>query len=351
MGLFGSKSGTIGLDIGADSVKATELSMGKDSFRLTTYGMIGLPQGTIQQSEIANPSELVTALKELKKKTKMNTNNAVVGISGPNVIVKNIVMTYMSPEELENQIYWEAEQFIPMNIDEVNLDYAVLGQPKPEDAQMDVVLVAAKKDFVNSYVDVVTQAGLNPVVVDIAAFALENMYAVNYPTYPDQTVILADIGAQQIKLIVLDGGLNVFSRDINLGGAVFTEEIRNQLGVSFEEAENLKMGGGSQEIPVEVQDILTSVSQTFASEIQRSLDFYLASSSNNPIKSIYLSGGGSLTPGLPQVISERTSFPVELVNPFARIEYSEKQFSAESIHTLGPIAATSVGLALRSKDD
>lgn len=352
MGLFGSsKSGIIGLDIGADSIKATELTASKDSFQLNTFGLVHMPQGCLNQGEIMNPAELVTALKELKKTTKFNTGNVAVGLSGNNVIVKNITVPYMSREELEDQIYWEAEQYIPMNINEINLDFAVLGEPKPEDGQMDVVLAAAKKDFVSAYVETISQAGFNILVADVASFALENMFTINYPVQPDQTVILADIGAQQIKLSVLDGGLGVFSRDINVGASLFTEEIRNQLGVSFEEAENLKVGGGQgQDLPVEVQDIITSVSQTFASEIQRSLDFYLASASNNPITGIYLAGGGALTPGLPQIIQERTTFGVELVNPFARINYSQKQFPAETMYTLGPIAATSVGLALRLKE-
>ena len=352
MGLFGSKkSSLIGLDIGADSIKATELVAGKDNFKLATFGMIHLPQGTIHQGTILNPADVTSALKELKKTSKFNTTNVAFGISGANIIVKNIVVSYMSKEELDNQIYWEAEQFIPMDINEVNLDYSILGNPRPEDGQMDVVLAAAKKDFVNTYIEVISEAGFNPQVADVAAFALENMYNANYPVHPDKAVILVDVGAQQINIAVIDGGINVFTRDIDLGSSLFTEEIRNQLGVSFEEAENLKIGGkNQQEVPVEVQDIIASVSQTFASEIQRSLDFYLASASNNPISNIYLAGGGALTLGLPQIIQERTGFAVELVNPFARIEYSERQFPAETMATIGPIAALSVGLAVRRED-
>ncbi|MCX8012045.1 MAG: pilus assembly protein PilM, partial [Desulfobacterota bacterium] len=242
-------------------------------------------------------------------------------------------------------------QYIPFDIEEVNIDYQVLGINEANPEQMEILLVAAKKSLINEYVEVIQEAGLEPVIVDIDAFALENAYEFNY--LDEKTpVALVDMGAGVININVVKEGKSSFSRDIFMGGNKLSEGIRRELKVSEEEAEILKRGGEVEQVDyARLDKIVQDISLALAVEIQRSLDLHAASSSGEEIKKIYLTGGTSQILGFKELISKRVGIPVEFLDPFRAIKFSEDQFDPEYIKEIKPIAAVGVGLALRKLED
>jgi type IV pilus assembly protein PilM len=321
--------------------------------------MVPLPAEAIVDGAIMNASAVVDALNELITQEKVKNRMVATSVSGHSVIVKKIKLPQMSEQELEESIQWEAEQYIPFDVTDVNIGVQILGQDEQDVGQMDVLLVAAKKDLINDYTNVLTEAGLAPLIMDVDAFAIENMFEANYGAPEGQTVLLANIGASTINLNILRNGVTAFTRDISMGGNQFTEEIQKQLNVSYEEAESLKLGGelgGPSEttdavIPQEVGGIIRSVSEALASEIQRSLDFFLATSTEDRIAKVYLSGGSAKVPGLPSVVESKLGLGVEVVNPFKSVSIDEKNFNVTHINEVAPAAAVAVGLGLRYVGD
>ncbi|MCK6527883.1 pilus assembly protein PilM [Myxococcota bacterium] len=354
--LFSRPKGTVGLDIGSSYIKVLELGPSKGGHGLVNFGMKKLPPEAIVDGALMNSNVIVESIRELLQTHRIRTKDVVTSVSGHSVIIKKINMPAMSREELEESIQWEAEQYIPFDINDVNIDVQILSNAGSDSEQMEVLLAAAKKDMINDYVAIIQEAGLNPVVIDVDSFAVENMFEVNYDVDPGQTVVLVNIGASIVNINVLRGGATAFTRDITLGGNQYTEEIQKQLNVSYEEAEALKIGGeiirdAQAVVPEEVQGIIQNVSDNVATEIQRSLDFYTATSSEDRISKIYLSGGSARIPGLTRTIQARSSVDVEIVNPFRRIEIDERNFNVGFLNEVAPMAAVAVGLALRKAGD
>jgi type IV pilus assembly protein PilM len=257
----------------------------------------------------------------------------------------------MSQDELADSIQWEAEQYIPFDINDVRLDYVVLGGGGAGD-QMEVLLVAVKRDKVNDYTSVISQAGKTPALVDVDAFAIQNAYEVNYEVDPLKTVALINMGAGVTNINVIARGSTVFWRDITFGGNQFTEELQRELNLSFEQAELLKRGESvGRHAPGDVRPVLDGVSAEMASEIQKTFDFYSATSSEGPVDELVLSGGCALTPNLQQVLRDRFQVPVELMNPLRRIHYRESDFDSAWLDSIAPMLAVAVGLAVRRQGD
>ena len=260
-------------------------------------------------------------------------------------------MPIMTSEELKEQVRWEAEQYIPFDINDVYLDAEVVMKDEQGTGQMEVLLVAAKKDLVYDMASVITAAGLKPTIVDVDVFALQNSFEINYFASEQETVVLVNVGASVININVLSKGYSNFTRDIIAGCRQYEEEIQKQLGVSAEEAEAFLLGGKEGDnagvIPKEVEPILFSVSDTLAGQIQRSLDFFAATNADR----IYLSGGGAKIPALGRTIEEVLSIPVEIFNPFKNIDIASRGFDEAYLENIAPLAAVSVGLALRSKEE
>jgi type IV pilus assembly protein PilM len=260
----------------------------------------------------------------------------------------------MTQEELEESIQWEAEQYIPFDVKDVNIDVQILTPADSDNGagQMDVLLVAAKKDMINDYTSVVAEAGLNPVCVDVDAFAVQNSFEINYDLPRNETVVLVNAGASVVNINVLARGLTTFTRDVTMGGNQFTEEIQKQLNVSYDEAEKLKVGGDAAQdsdsvVPQEVERVIQGVADQMAGEIQRSLDFYTATAADSHIARLYLSGGTAKIPALFKVIEQRVGVPVEILNPFKGIEIDNRRFDPNYVMEIAPSAAVGVGLALR----
>lgn len=346
MALF-EKNELIGLDIGSHSIKAVELSWRKKSPQLKHFGIIPLPPEAIVDGAFMDSASIVESIRSLVDGLKVRTKNVAVSISGHSVYIKSINVPTMSEAQLEESIKWEAEQQIPFDIEDVNLDFQILDEPMSPD-QMPVLLVAAKKDMINDYTAVIEEAGLTPMIVDVDAFAIENAFNLNFESTPEEVVALVNIGASVMNINILKGGTSAFTRDISIGGRQITEEIQKRLKMTFEEAEALKTkerDAGAQN--AEIEKIIQSTAEQLGTEVRRSLEFFAASSSVGEIRKIYLSGGCAKIQMLPGLIEERIGTPVEVFNPFSKIEYDLDHYSPEYIKQVAPLAAVGVGLAIR----
>jgi type IV pilus assembly protein PilM len=270
------------------------------------------------------------------------------------VIIKKIAVPRMTPEELEEQIPWEAEHHIPFAKDDVEIDHELINAQNAQ-GQMELLLVAAKKEVVGDYAAVAREAQLTPVVVDVAAFTLQNAFEVNYQVAGNETVALMNVGAAISNINIISGGVSTFTRDVTIGGNAFTEEIQKQLNVSYDEAEALKIGGNRADadsvVPQEVERVLGSVAEQMAGEIQRSLDFYASTAADSHLAKVLLSGGTAKIPALFKTIEQRVGVPVEILNPFKNIEIDNRRFDPAHIMDIAPTAAVAVGLALRRPGD
>ena len=340
----------IGLDIGSSAIKMVQLKESKRGFQLLNFGSVQLPPEAIIDGALMNSTVIVSTIRELIQSQRIRHKETGIAISGHSVIIKKIPVPTMTDDELEEQIHWEAEQHIPFDINDVEIDYEVLTR-RDDQGQMDILLVAAKKDEINDYTSVARESKLNPLVVDIDAFALQNAYEMNYGADPNETVALLNIGASLTTINILQGGVTMFTRDMASGGNGITEEIQKQLGVSFEEAEAYKTGGIGGEatdvVPEEVHSIVRQVVESLAGEIQRSLDFYLATSAGGDVDRIFVVGGTARLRSLVQAIEDRARVPVDFLDPFRRVTIDERHVDVNLLRELSPQAAVCVGLALR----
>jgi type IV pilus assembly protein PilM len=348
--MFGKK-GTIGLDIGSSLIKVMQLNELSSGYELELFDMVSISPDLIVEGSIIDAIRLTETLKELLRTARVKAKNAVISVSGhSSVIIKRISLPEMTDEELNESIRFEAEQYVPFDIEDVNLDFQILG-PKEEPGQMDVILVAVKKDIINDYISVVREAGLNPVIVDVDAFALENMYGVSYEIEPNKNVALVNIGASTINMNILRGGVSVFTRDSSIGANLITEALQKEYSIPYEDAERLKRGEALEKVtPEEAQVIITHVFGDVFNEVSRSLGYFRSSTSQQEINEIILSGGCALIHDFPRLLSEKIAIEVRKAEPFRNIQIP-KQFDRSFIEEIAPIAAVAVGLAIRRPED
>ena len=354
---FSRTQSVIGLDIGSSHIKLLKLDHDAraNQWRLTSFGMAELPPEAIVDGAVMNTNVIVDGIQELVQQHRIKTKQVVASVSGNSVIIKRINLPVMTIDELEESIQWEAEQYIPFDINDVNIDVQILEGSGEDPGQMEVLLVAARKDLVNEHLSIIQQAGLKPVVMDVDSFAVANMFEMNYGI-EEGAIALINIGAANVNIHILRNGVSAFTRDIGIGGRQFTEEIQRTLNISYEEAEAMKLGGSgemdaSAVVPQEVEQVLSSVGEGLASEVQRSLDFYLSTSAGGNLNKVYLSGGAARTPGLSRAISQQTGIPVEIVDPFRAIQIDERAFNPAYLNDIAPQAAVVVGLASRRPGD
>jgi type IV pilus assembly protein PilM len=347
-------SNLVGLDIGSTHLKVSLIKEGRTRHRLVNFGIKPLPQETIVDRHIMNAQAVVDALKELFSEKKLRRKDVAISISGHSVIIKKIEMPLMRGEELEEQARWEAEQYIPYNINDVELDYQVL-QRRPTEGAMDLLLVAAKKDEIVDYVDVVTRAGLRPHVIDIDAFAMQNAFEMNYGSEVRGTVALVDIGASLTRLNIVRDGVTMFIRDISGGGQAITEEIRKELGITYEEAESYKVGAShpasADVIPIEVNELLEKSGDSLAAEIQRSIDFYLATVEGQTLVAVFLAGGAANSHYIGDAIARRSGVPVQVLNAFRQVQIDPSRYDEAKLRAFTAQAVVSVGLSARKRKE
>ena len=353
--------GYLGLDIGSHSIKAVELRASRGgAWKLHRMGIHKLPPETIVDGAIMNSSAIVEGIRELITRQKIKARDVITSVSGHSVIIKKVSLPSMTEDELIESIQWEAEQYIPFPIGDVFLDTQVLSRAQDDAGQMDVLLVAAKKEMVQEYTNVIREAGLNPLIVDVAAFAVENAYEINHENAGSQEIVaLVNVGASLVSINILSDGVTAFTRDINMGGNQFTEEIQKKLNVSYEEAEALKLGGnlsGTHStteaiVPQEVGSILRSTAESLAVEIQRSIDFFLATASGLKLTRLYLSGGTAKIVGLSESLQTMLQTQVEVADPFKSLAVSSKDFDPDYLRDIAPMVTVAVGLASRRLGD
>ena len=352
MRLLKSKE-VVGVDVGTSAVKIVELKETSKGFQLENFAVGAIPPQAIVDGAIMDAGAIVDTLMSLVREYKIKRKQACMGLSGHSVIVKKISLPAMSEDELEESIHWEAEQYIPFDIDDVNLDFQILDTAEPvEEGKMDVLLVAVKRDKIDEYTSVVMQAGMSPVIVDLDAFALQNAYEINYEVVPDKNIALVNVGAGIMNINVLRNGMSTFTRDISIGGNQYTEAIQKGLHVSVEDAEKLKTGEVIAEVDAEaVRGIMGSVNENLSVEIQRSFDFFRATSTDQDVDTIILSGGCALIGGLDEFLKSRLGINIEICDPFQSIIVNEKKFDPQYIARHAPTAAVAMGLALRKAGD
>jgi type IV pilus assembly protein PilM len=351
--LFGSKKGLVGVDIGSSAVKAVELKPGGrgGEYHLVKLGLEPLPPEAIVDGAIMDSGAVIDAIQRLFSANKIKTNDVATSVSGNAVIVKKISLPQMTQEELAESIHWEAEQYIPFDIQDVALDYELI-EGSGSGGNMDVMLIAVKKDKISDYTSAISQAGKTAAVVDVDVFALQNAYEVNYGIDPGRVVALLNVGASIMNINIVKGGTSIFNRDIAVGGNQYTDAIQKDLNLSFEQAENLKKGARVEGAAREnLGPILQAVSENIALEIQKTFDFFKATSSEDRIDRIFLSGGTSKVQGLQDLLSDRFEAGVEIMNPFNNVIYNPRDFDPDFISEIGPSAAIAVGLAVRKVAD
>jgi len=349
--MFMGGKGTLGLDIGSSYIKVVQLRDIKSGYELDLFDMSPIPPEIIVDGSIIDSFRLVDSLRELLRKAKVRMKDTAVSIAGhSSVIIKRISLPEMSEEELFESIKFEAEQYVPFNIEDVNLDFQILG-PKEEPGQMDVILVAVKKDIINEYVSAATEAGLNPIIVDVNPFALENMYEINYEIEPDKNVAIVNIGASTINMNILKGGISVFTRDSAVGSNLHTEALQKEFNLTYENAERLKRGNPVENVPPEdAASVIASASEEIIAEVTRSFEYYRSTTVQEDINEVILSGGGALVKDFPRLFEKQVGIETKLVEPFRNIEIAKRLDSAY-LEEMAPIAAVATGLALRRQGD
>jgi len=346
------RKGLVGLDIGTSSVKAVQLQRSGSTYRLVALGIAPIHPETIVDGVIMDAPAVSRAIQQIFEQNKIDVKEVAVSVSGHSVIVKKIRVPRMKRAELREGIAWEAEQHIPFSIEDVNLDFQLLGSEGQGEGEMDVLLVAVKKDTVNEYVAAVSAAGLKAVVVDVDAFALENALEISRDVKPTDVVALVNIGAAVTTINVLQGGVSEFTRDSDLAGNRYTDSLQKGLGIGYEQAEALKMGSGDLgHDSGKVKPVIEKVNSELAGEIRRSFEFYGSSVQGRPIHRVVLSGGCARLPDLSSYLSQALALPVEIANPFRGITADRKKFDPEYLAFVAPQMAVGVGLALREPDD
>jgi type IV pilus assembly protein PilM len=348
----------VGLDIGSSSVKVCELySLGNRNgvrYRLQKLGIVQLPNDSVVDGDIIDSNAVVAAIRDVLAGQKIKSKDAAISLCGQQVMIKKMTFQIMSQSELAESIRWEAESFFPagQSIDSYVLDYAVLEERK-SDGNMDVILVACRKDKFESYVNCAVQAGLKPAQVGVDVFALQSAYEANTePGEYDEVVALINMGACFTNLCILIGRKSVFWRDIAFGGNRYTEKVMNDWSVTRDGAESLKQGNPAENRePAEVEPSLAAVSDSFADELSRNADFFRTTFKVDRLDRIVLSGGGAKISNLAGILKDRFRIKVEILNPFNLIEVDERAVSRSKAEDMGCAASVVVGLALRERGD
>jgi type IV pilus assembly protein PilM len=340
----------VGLDIGSSAVKAVELKPSGKSYKVVAFGSEPIPPDSIVDGAIIDGSAVADAIRRLFDSRKIKTKDVAASLSGNAVIVKKITLPQMTESELAESIYWEAEQYIPFDIQDVNLDYKILEGAGEQKGTMDVLLVAAKKEKIADYTGVIAQAGRQAVAVDVDAFALQRAYQANNGVEPGQVVVLLNIGASATNINIISGEQSVFTRDISIGGNAYTEALQKELNLPFEAADALKRGEAVDGAAFEdARPVLRAVSENVMLEIQKTFDFFKATTANDRIDRIVVSGGGSRVEGFFDQLRERFEAPIEPFDPFRTIAFDARRFGdpADAAATV----AVAVGLAMRRVGD
>jgi type IV pilus assembly protein PilM len=363
--LISRKNQLIGLDIGSHSIKLVEIDHTKKGSVLKNVGIAGLPPKAIVEGSIRDSQAVISAIRELWGNLRVKNRNVATSISGYSVIVKKMRMSRKAESELEATIQEEAEQYIPFDINDVYLDFDILdtSEERPSDGepggaqgrpeQMEVVLVATKKDIVDEYLALLGLAGLTCVILDVDAFAMQNAFEMGLKgVEPEGCFALVNVGAEELGINAVKKGASLFSRDSFYGGSQITEAIMSEFNVDFQEAERIKLGGSQVDRKKRrLEEIFTLVVSDWVREVKRALDFVTSTYPEETLEKIFVCGGSSRIPGFHDLLRQQTGLPVEDLNPFANLIINDKIFDSEYLKPLASQLAVASGLAFRSMGD
>ncbi len=336
----------VGIDIGSHAVKICQLKRTDQGYSALSFGSAILPEDAVDDGTLVEPEAVAEVISNLLANLKIKAKKIGFSISGYSVIVKKINLLQMDEKELEDHIMAEAEQYIPFDIDDVYLDFQSLEHRKESPDRVDVMLVAAKKDVVDDYLTMFQGLGLQPVLIDVDNFALENTYEHSHPE--DRNIALVDIGASKMNINILSNGLSVIARDVELGSRQLTEQIQAALDLDFEDAEEIKLGKkGPGEFRQQIEEIFTSTCTEWVSEIVKAMDLYHASTTDSPLTKLVLSGGGSKVVGLKGLLAKESDIEVEMFNPFEKITANPKKIDPDYANRIGAEMAIATGIAIR----
>lgn len=352
---FGNKKNLVGLDIGSSTIKVAEIADSKNGPALRKFGIMDMPYGAIEEGIIKDPEEVADAIRQIFHTFNVKLQNVAISIGGYSVVVKKINVQTMSEEALQSTIHFEAEQYIPFDISDVNLDFQILGESESNPNQMSVLLVAAKKEMIADYVNVLEMANLNPCIVDVDSFALQNIYTTSYlgeTDNEDEYVALIDVGAGKTSLNILKGKNSLFMRDVSLGCSQINRKIAALLDCSLQEAEEVKLDEESNRLsPEDLKEIISDVVGDWCTEISRALDFFYSTYPEGRIGKILLSGGGGNITDFRKLLALRTSTEVEVIDPFKGVYVNDDRFDKIYLEQMAPQSAICMGLAIRKVDD
>ena len=347
---FGSKK-LIGLDIGSANIKMAELDVGRKSATLVNFVIRPTPPRAINAGELSDPAAISDAIRSMYGELRTKRKAAAVGLWGTSVITKRITIPQMEEKLVGGQIRWEAEQYIPFDINEVNIDFKILKNYQSSPENMDILLVAARQDVAMLYQDIVQSSSLQCEVIDVTGFAFANCFLHNWGAVKGQTVALMNIGAAVSNFVVIENGEVVFCRDIPVGGLTYTTEVQKGMGISVEEAESMKISACTgQAAPEEVAKIIQSTHELIAEEVQSSLDFFTNTTPGLPVQQCLVTGGGSRTLGLINHLSQSNKLNFQIFDPFKEVKMG-RAMTANFVSEVRDFAAVAVGLGLRAKGD
>ena len=346
--LFNRSKSVVGLDIGSSSIKVVEMEPAGETHRLKDFGVAELLPEAIVDGEIMDRQLVVETIQNLFEQKRLRSRNIVSAVSGRAVIVKKILMDRLAEEDAREAIHWEAEQHVPYDINDVSLDFQILDE-EANPKQMQVLLVAAKRDMLNAHADLVREAGLSPVVIDVDSFAVQNAILANYDFTPEEVVALVNIGAEITNINIIQGGIPHFTQDLSLGGNTFVEAVMKKHNVSHAEALAAIRG---QEAPAfDLKAVVEEVCEDLATAIERSIVYLKTSGDTERITRLMLSGGGVRIPGIVDFLARRHQVPVEIADPLRRIQYNPALFGDADPAPVGPSLTVGIGLALRRAED
>lgn len=350
MGIFSKKTNTaLGLDISSSAIKIVELEKAGNGYRLEHYIIEPLPQHAVAENTIADVEQVATAISRAVKRSGVRSRQAATAVAGSHVITKRITMPKgLREDELETQINLEADHYIPYPLDEVNIDFEVIGSAADSPNEDEVLLAACRKEIVDDYVAVLEQGGLSPAVLDVESFAVENAYELIAQDMPgggmEKLVAVLDFGATTLHVNILRNNRTIYTRNHTFGGNQLTEEIQRRYGLSFEEAVQAKKVGG---LPDNYQpEILRPFMEAMCQEAMRGLQFFYSSSQYDTVNGVLLAGGCAQIQGIDDLLASKTELRVDIANPFAGMSLSPK-LKPQTLALEAPSLLVACGLALR----
>jgi len=343
--MFGRKRTTVGLDIGSGLIKLVVIQHGSGEPVLTKVAFTSVVDDAIVEGEVMDPGIVAEAIKGLMSSAGIKPKQVVTDVGGRDVIIKKITMDRMKAAEAREVIRWEAEQHVPFDMENVELDFQIL-DPDGDGLQMTVLLVAAKRELIETKLSLLADVGLEPSIIDVDAFALHNAFELNYPDAMRGVVGLVNIGHELTNVNILDDGVPVLTRDIQVGTRRFREDMQRERGISAEEADRMLQG---QETTAELEPFLETRGEELAVGIERAAAFLQsASRSSTGLSRLYTTGGGARIPGLNRVLADRLRLPVQLANPIERLRVADGVLDMMVVDEVAPLLMLPIGLALRS---